>query len=130
MTPGFELPAKHIIHAVGPIYDSADKDRCERDLRGCYSKSLELVGGIGAEEGRDGGEGPGKEGVSIAFSCISTGVYGYPSRDAAHVACREVREWLDREEEKGVEEGRRKIERVVFCLFEEKDVVAYREMLP
>ena len=120
------------------MYDSSEKEACERSLRGCYRESLELVGGVAATEGRrqdertveeegDGGDGREGEGVSIAFSCISTGVYGYPSRDAAHVACRVVREWLDQEKMEG---ERKRIERVVFCLFEEKDVVAYREVLP
>ena len=120
------------------MYSSSEKEACERDLRGCYRESLELVGraGVAGDDGKreDGrtvevGEDTG-EGVSIAFSCISTGVYGYPSRDAAHVACRVVRDWLAREEQEKMKEGRKRIERVIFCLFEEKDVVAYQEVLP
>lgn len=62
----------------------------------------------------------------MAFSCLSTGVYGYPSGEAAEVAAREVRRWL--EERGGV--GKGGLERVVFCCFEGKDERAYREWLP
>lgn len=54
-------------------------------------------------------------------------MYGYPSREAAEVASREVRQFLVEEEERG---GERRLERVVFCCFEQKDVRAYEEWLP
>ncbi|KAL3960570.1 hypothetical protein ACCO45_005687 [Purpureocillium lilacinum] len=59
---------------------------------------------------------------TLAFSGISTGVYGYPSLEAAHVACETVRNFLDRDSNS--------IERVVFVTFEAKDVAAYNEVLP
>lgn len=70
----------------------------------------------------------GQKGGSIAFSCLSAGVYGYPSGEAAEIACREVRRWL--EDQETDEECENKVERVVFCLFENKDVRAYLEWLP
>lgn len=78
-------------------------------LRGCYRTSLELA--------------KSKEG-SVAFSCVSTGVYGYPSREAAMVAAREVRRFLEEEDKEG------SLERVVFCCFEDRDVRAYEQWLP
>lgn len=108
MTSGYELPAKHVIHTVGPIYFRAGPQRSEELLTSCYETSLTVA----AEKGLE----------SVAFSGISTGVYGYPSRDAAEVACRTVRKFLD-------EDGG-KVKRVVFVTFEEKDVNAYNEMLP
>lgn len=71
----------------------------------------------------------GQKGGSIAFSCLSAGVYGYPSNEAAEIACREVRRWLaDQESDEENPEG--KIDRVLFCLFEAKDVRAYMDCLP
>ena len=68
-----------------------------------------------------------EKGGSIAFSCLSTGVYGYPSFEAAEVALDVVREWLLQDEENN--EGRG-LERVVFCCFEAKDEKAYTELIP
>ena len=81
-------------------------------LRGCYRTSLDL-----AKE----------KGGSIAFSCVSTGAYGYPAREAAEVAIGEVRRWCEEEEKGEKDEG---LERIVFCCFEEKDERAYGEWLP
>ncbi|POR34746.1 O-acetyl-ADP-ribose deacetylase MACROD2 [Tolypocladium paradoxum] len=108
ITRGHRLPAKHVVHTVGPIYDHADPRRSERLLRSCYEESLKLADSSGVK--------------SLAFSGISTGVYGYPSTDAAQVACETVRKYLDRDSSA--------LERVVFVTFEEKEVAAYSEMLP
>ncbi len=62
---------------------------------------------------------------SLAFSALSTGIYGYPSREAAEAAIQAVKGWLEGDEEKAG-----KIERVVFCSFMEKDQRAYEEFLP
>jgi O-acetyl-ADP-ribose deacetylase len=107
ITGAYNLPCKQVIHAVGPVYHGPEKS--EPLLRSCYRKSLDLAVENGCE--------------SIAFSAISTGVYGYPSPDAADAAISEVRSFLS---------GSRgdKIERVVFCSFEMKDVHAYTETLP
>jgi O-acetyl-ADP-ribose deacetylase (regulator of RNase III) len=107
ITSAYELPCKRVIHTVGPIY------RQEEDpvalLRSCYRRSLEV-----AVE---------NDMKSIAFAAISTGVYGYPSRKAAKDAIKEVRKFLD-----GPNIG--KLERVIFCNFELKDVTAYEEFIP
>lgn len=108
ITRGYRLPAENIIHTVGPVYSHADPQRSERLLRSCYQESLELAANRGLR--------------SLAFSCISTGVYGYPSRDAAQVACETVRRFL--------ETNAGKLDRVVFITFELKDKVSYEAMLP
>ncbi|MCJ1262876.1 hypothetical protein MMC22_002746 [Lobaria immixta] len=115
ITSAHELPSKYIIHAVGPVYHRAKRERDDLPaelLRGCYRTSLQLAA---------------EKGGSIAFSCISTGVYGYPSGEAAEVATREVRQFLLEEQERG---GEGRLERVVFCCFEQKDVRAYEKWLP
>lgn len=112
LTSAYELPAEYVIHAVGPVYARAKRQHADLPaelLRGCYRTSLEL-----AKE---------KEG-SIAFSCVSTGVYGYPSKEAAAVAAGEVRRFLEEEDKEG------RLERVIFCCFEDKDVRAYEQWLP
>ncbi|KAI0595758.1 macro domain-containing protein [Biscogniauxia sp. FL1348] len=109
ITNAYRLPCKKVIHAVGPIYDDVHSDRSEAALRGCYQSSLRLA----VEHGLK----------TIAFSGISTGVYGYPSIDAALVACRTVKDFLDGQDG-------RKLDKVIFVTFEEKDVHAYNHMLP
>jgi len=109
ITGAYELPCRKVIHAVGPVYDDLRPDVSERLLRSCYTRSLQLAVGNGCR--------------SIAFSGISTGVYGYPSREAAPIAIRAVREFLE-----GDTEG--KIALVVFVTFEKKDVDAYNDYLP
>ena len=75
-TPGFRLPARWVIHAVGPVWRGGG-DGEEALLASCYRRSLELAGELGAR--------------SIAFPAISTGVYGYPAGPAAEVAVRTLR---------------------------------------
>ena len=107
----YELPSKYVIHAVGPIY-SVERRKREGSqaelLASCYRTSLELAA---------------EKGGSVAFSCLSTGVYGYPSGEAAVIACKTVRDFLESEH------GSR-LERVVFCCFLEKDEIQYEECLP
>lgn len=110
ITDGYELPARKVIHAVGPIYwKTKSEGRHTQLLSGCYRKSLELC----VEHGLK----------SIAFSALSTGVYGYPSGEASKVALETVRTFL--EEGKGDD-----MERIVFCNFMQKDESAYFENLP
>lgn len=61
---------------------------------------------------------------SIAFPCISTGVYGYPNENAAHVALKTVRTWLEDPTNQA------NIDRIIFCLFLDKDVDIYNRLLP
>ncbi|KAI2605632.1 MACRO domain-containing protein [Hypoxylon sp. NC1633] len=109
ITDAYDLPCKKVIHAVGPIYDDSDPAVSEAALRGCYRSSLEL-----AVQNRL---------KTVAFSAISTGVYGYPSMDAANVACDTVRKFLDGDDGQ-------KLDKIVFVTFEEKDVRAYNHFLP
>jgi O-acetyl-ADP-ribose deacetylase (regulator of RNase III) len=109
ITDAYKLPCKKVVHAVGPVYDRWNKQASARLLKGCYMRSLELAAQNGCR--------------SIAFSCLSTGVYGYPSAAAAPVAIGAVREFLT-----GVNGA--KINKVVFCTFEKKDVDAYNEWVP
>lgn len=109
ITKGYDLPAKHVIHAVGPIYDEDEDENCERLLKSCYETSLEL-----AREHKL---------ATIAFSGISTGIYGYPLDDATHVALRTTRDFLTSEQGSS-------IERVVFTVFRQIDVDSYKKILP
>ena len=102
---------------MGPIYNSHRK--AADKLRSCYRTSLELA----LEKAKETGQN-----ASIAFSCLSTGVYGYPSREAAEIASEEVRNFLEELEEQ--ENTKSRLERVVFCIFETKDEKAYVEWLP
>jgi len=76
VTPGFRLAAKFIIHAVGPRYRDGKHGEAEL-LASCYRRSLELADEVGAR--------------SIAFPAISTGIYGYPSDEAAAIAVDTIR---------------------------------------
>ena len=107
ITPGFRLPAKFVIHTVGPVY--RDGRHGEPDLlAACYRNSLALAAENGCK--------------SIAFPCISTGVYGYPIEDAAQIAVREVREFLSHAEARSG--GEVEME-VVFCCFSMSDAMVY-----
>nr|CAD7587531.1 unnamed protein product [Timema genevievae] len=101
ITAGYELPARYIIHTVGPQGEYPDQ------LESCYKTCLDL---LVKEKLR-----------SIAFPCISTGVYGYPQEAAANIALRTVRNYL--EKNPGL------IDRVVFCLFLPEDVTIYGNLL-
>jgi O-acetyl-ADP-ribose deacetylase (regulator of RNase III) len=70
-TPGFRLKARHIIHTVGPVWHGGTKGEPEI-LASCYRRSLQVADELGAK--------------SVAFPAISTGIYGYPKDQAAHVA--------------------------------------------
>lgn len=109
ITGAYNLPCKRVIHTVGPVYDNLNPEPSEKNLRSCYKTSLDLAVQNGCR--------------SIAFSAISTGVYGYPSREAAPVAVGVVRDFLDSDEGKT-------LDTVVFCTFEMKDVNAYNATLP
>lgn len=79
ITLGYRLRAKFVIHTVGPVWRGGAHDEA-RLLASCYSASLRL-----AEQ---------RELTSVAFPCISTGVYGYPHEPAAEIAVRTIRAWL------------------------------------
>lgn len=83
LTPGFRLRARHVIHAVGPVYNQSDPAGSARLLAGAYRSSLALA----AQHGL----------ASVAFPSISTGIFGYPVEDAAGVALAAVRDALAEE---------------------------------
>ncbi|GAA5835400.1 hypothetical protein JCM9279_004529 [Rhodotorula babjevae] len=110
LTAGYRLPAKHIAHTVGPIYRaSGSKAESERLLRSCYRSTLDLC--------------IDNDIRTVAFSGISTGIYGYPIQAAAETACDEVRKFLDGP-------NGDKIDKVIFCVFRQVDVDSYLDALP
>ncbi len=107
ITTGGSLPAAHVIHAVGPVYRDGAGGEAEL-LAGAYRSSLELA----VERGLG----------SVAFPSISTGAYGYPIREAAHVALGAVRDFL-------LSEHKGALKLVRFVLFSEGDYGVYTEVL-
>ncbi len=84
ITEGFNLPARFIIHAVGPIYDRNNKEKCECSLRNAYLNSLQLAVSFNCE--------------SIAFPLISSGIYGYPRAEALRIARETIAAFLETHE--------------------------------
>jgi O-acetyl-ADP-ribose deacetylase (regulator of RNase III) len=95
ITRGYRLPAKHVIHAVGPVWQGGGSDE-DALLASCYRTALDLASGNGLS--------------SIAFPAISTGIYAFPAERAAQIAVDTVAAALPRH---------RSITRVVFCCFSE-----------
>jgi len=105
LTRGHDLPARHVIHTVGPVY--RDGHHGEPDLlRSCYVESLRLAAEAGLE--------------TVAFPGISTGVYGYPKAEACEIAVAAVSEWLAAHESPRV---------VTFCCYGPADAALYRARL-
>lgn len=107
MTDAYNLPCKKVLHAVGPIFQGLKES--EPLLRSAYRTCLTL-----AVE---------NDLKTIAFPAISTGVYSYPSGDAASAAAREVYAFLRKPEGQ-------KLDKVIFCNFAQKDVFAYAKIIP
>jgi O-acetyl-ADP-ribose deacetylase (regulator of RNase III) len=105
LTPGFRLPARFVIHAVGPVWYGGSQGEHQL-LASCYRRSLEIA----AEQ----------ECHSIAFPCISTGMYGYPIERAAQVALTSVRATVLRFAMPHT---------VIFCCFSAEDAEVYRQLL-
>ncbi|XP_061643444.1 ADP-ribose glycohydrolase MACROD1 isoform X1 [Phyllopteryx taeniolatus] len=108
VTCGYGLPAKYVIHTVGPIAPGSVGEAEKSALRSCYNNSLRKATENNAR--------------SVAFPCISTGIYGYPPEQAVHEALATVREYL--------EEHHNKLDRVIFCVFLPKDQELYLHNLP
>ena len=105
ITKGYNLKAKYVIHTVGPIYSASEDD--PKLLRDCYINSLNLTKANGLH--------------SIAFPAISTGVYGYPIKEAAEVSYKAVTDWLRQNRDYEME--------VVIACFNDKTVEAYQSFL-
>ena len=104
ITKGYKLPARHIIHTVGPVGEHPVA------LASCYLRALEIL----LENNLR----------TICFCCISTGAYDYPPEKAAQVALTTVRDWLAKEE------NTNGIDRIVFCVFQNKDGEIYETLGP
>lgn len=105
LTGGYRLPARFVIHTVGPVYQTGREGEADL-LRSCYAESLRLA----AEN----------QVASIAFPCISTGVFGYPKDEASRIATEVVIRWLRDHEYPG---------KVIFCCFEAVDAHLYHELM-
>jgi O-acetyl-ADP-ribose deacetylase (regulator of RNase III) len=105
ITRGYNLPAKHVIHTVGPVYRDGKHGEPEL-LASCYRRSLALAVQNGCK--------------TIAFPAISCGVYGYPLHEACAIALREVRAFLEQD---------KSIEQVTFVAFGQDVVAAYEQAL-
>ncbi|XP_072265710.1 ADP-ribose glycohydrolase MACROD2 isoform X4 [Pyxicephalus adspersus] len=107
ITCGYQLPAKYVIHTVGPIARGQLSDSHKKDLESCYKSSLALATKYKIR--------------SIAFPCISTGIYGFPNEPAACIALNTAKEWLT--------ENKDEVDRIIFCVFLEIDEKIYSKKL-
>ena len=107
VTDAFNLPARYVIHTVGPIADGRPTDTHRRQLAECYRACWDAAAAAGLS--------------SIAFCCISTGVFGFPQEEAASIAVATVRRWLDEHPDASMT--------VVFNVFSETDEHLYRPLL-
>ena len=107
ITQGYNLPSKFIIHAVGPIWEDGKNNEIEL-LEKCYIKSLALA--------------EAKQLKSIAFPCISTGIYGFPKSPAAKIATTTVAKYL-------LTVPNTSLEEIIFCCFSEEDLEHYNYFL-
>ena len=106
ITDAYNLPASHVIHTVGPIANGHPTDLHREQLASCYSSCLDLAASEGLR--------------SIAFCCISTGIFGFPQEEAAGIAVQTVRRWLDENDLDMT---------VVFNVFSGDDEAIYRKLL-
>ncbi|KAM4831389.1 ADP-ribose glycohydrolase MACROD2 isoform 6-T6 [Urocitellus parryii] len=107
ITCGYDLPAKYVIHTVGPIARGHINGSHKEDLANCYKSSLKLV----------------KENNlrSVAFPCISTGIYGFPNEPAALIALGTIKEWLTK--------NHHEVDRIIICVFLEVDFKIYKKKM-
>lgn len=106
ITAGYNLPAKHILHTVGPIVQWSVTEEDKELLAECYRSCLELAAQSGVR--------------SVAFCCISTGVFGFPQEPAAEIAVRTVKGYLGRDD---------RIRKVIFNVFKDKDLQIYNKLI-
>ena len=105
ITAGYNLPARYVIHTVGPVWHGGTRGEPQL-LTSCYRRSLALA----VEH----------QVRSIAFPCISTGVYGYPNQSAAQIAVSTVKDFV---------QSNSLLDRVIFCCFLDEDYRIYKDLL-
>ncbi len=105
ITKGYNLPAKHVLHTVGPIIDGPLTDRDRQLLASCYRSCMKLAEKNGLK--------------SVAFCCISTGVFRFPKDEAARIAVSTVQEYWKHSQ----------IEKVVFCVHGNENLEIYQKLL-
>ena len=105
ITKGYNLPAKHVLHTVGPIIDGPLTERDRELLASCYRSCLKLAEENGLK--------------TVAFCCISTGVFRFPKDEAARIAVATVNEYLQNSQ----------FERVVFCVHGDENLRNYQKLL-
>mgnify|MGYP002518648557 CR=1 FL=1 len=106
ITSGYNLPAKYILHTVGPIIQWEVTPEDEKLLASCYMECLRLAADKGVK--------------SIAFCCLSTGVFRFPQQRAAEIAVNTVRQYIDKDN---------RIKKVIFNVFKDEDLKIYNELL-
>lgn len=107
ITDGYNLPAKKVIHIAGPIVIGKLTQSLENDLANCYKNILDMC----LENNLK----------SVAFCCISTGVFRFPNKRAAEIAVETVTNWLKQNENK--------IDRIIFNVFKSEDKLFYEQLL-
>jgi len=105
ITKGYKLPAKYVIHTVGPVWNGENNNEI-KSLTNCYLNSLKLASRHGLQ--------------TIAFPNISTGVYGFPKDKAADIAIATVNDYLIKDET---------IEKVYFVCFDDENYAIYKDKL-
>jgi len=105
ITPGYQLPAKFVIHAVGPVWYGGNQGE-QKLLAACYRRSLDIAVDLKLE--------------TIAFPAISTGVYGFPLQPAAEIAVNTAWQFIARSTT---------LTEVIFCCFSETDYLEYQALL-
>ncbi|WP_297097195.1 O-acetyl-ADP-ribose deacetylase [uncultured Draconibacterium sp.] len=105
ITKGYNLPAKYVIHTVGPVYNGGKYNEAEK-LASCYRRSLEVALQNGVK--------------SVAFPNISTGIYGYPKQEAAQIATQTVKDFLVNNPQ---------FDELIFCVFDEENYNIYHKLL-
>lgn len=106
ITPAFNLPCRYVLHTVGPIVQDRVTRRDRELLASCYRSCLELA----AENGLE----------SVAFCCISTGIFRFPNQPAAQIAVKTVRDFLV---------GNTSVKKVIFNVFKDRDNEIYHRLL-
>ena len=107
LTDAYNLPAKKVVHVVGPIVQYRLTPELEKDLENCYRNTLDMCAD--------------NELKSVAFCCISTGVFHFPNKRAAEIAVDTVTEWLH--------SNPGKVERVIFNVFKDEDKTIYEKLI-